>query len=212
MNLTQTYPPLDRYLETLELEMPDLSIRDFTESFNWLGNRKLFCVFNFYDKSNALVLLENESNEWVHLNEVTDARFFFEIDQLSRSVNFSSKEEVREFVQTIYQLYSDPRGEVLDDVFLQRNEQVLFTYLNTRIEGKMDPKKDYMDSEEGHLLKSYCTKIECSRIEDAWRINFNLMTKDGGVYNWLVLIGEKTGTIEITQKEKDQTFLFPNIY
>lgn len=203
MNLIQTYPPLQRYLDNLKLESNGLSIRDLTGRINCLKDKKLFFIFNYRDNSDALMLLEKKEEDWIQLNNLKANQFFSEIHHLTASTNFSSDTEVRELAQTIYRLFQDPRCQLLDDVFLERNEGGLFSYLNSR---------DKEDLENIELLKSYCKKLECERVQGGWLLSFNLMNRKGGIHNWNLLIGDKTGTIKISELEKDQSFVYPNIH
>jgi len=200
MDINTTYPPLKDYLSNdLKLELADLSIRDFSESYNWLEGKKLFCVFNFMENTQALLLLEDKKAGWIHLNQTNASKFFSFLKPLTLSADLSSFEEVRSLAETIFQLYQDPRGELIDDLFIKRNEEVLFSYLST-------------DTDNTDLLRLHGKKISYSKKGDGWQLNFNVMNKDGGIYNWDVLIGDKTESVNITQLEKDGTFYFPNEY
>jgi len=200
MNLNKVDSTLQNFLiNELKLELTNVSIRDFSKSYKWLNGKKVFCIFDKKSES-AYILLEDELENWKQINKKGTSSFFLGlIEPLINNIDTQSPNQIRLLAKTIFQLYNDPRGELLDDLFLTRNEKILFTYL-------------VVDKKNHELLKSYCEKINNLENENGWQLNFNTMSKDGAILNWNVLYSDTLNDIKVIQFEKENTFYFPNEY
>jgi hypothetical protein len=195
-----TISSLNYYLaNSLNLDISKLMTRDFSNSYPWMNNPELFCSFD-HKSDKAYVVYRDEEKNWLQLNNEANHKKLFQMMSAAVSFyDFQSKKDLRQFSEALYQLSDDPRKEILDDTFLQRNGAILFSYLKAGGKSEME-------------LRQACSPLMVVKKGMGYTVNFNLLNSNGSVSKWTVLVENTIQSIHISQIHEPGSYYFPNEY